>query len=194
MLLLMEKPQELTCILCKKRIPAKAHIHHCENGNPVEVVKIFLGDEAPEHLNIKNPKNAFAVRADVSITVKCSACNKNDVSVIKNVWKMCSDISDGKLGEYQHKAAICDDCTKSKKAEELRIEKETRLEKERLNKYYESPQYLADCIAAAKRRDKEYRETGIHATQCEYCGKVFDLTKEDFLEHQNVCKADNAQI
>ena len=75
----MENPQKLTCILCNKQIPAEAHIHHCENGNPVEVVKIFLGDKAPEHLNIKNPKNAFAVRADVSITVKCSFCNKNDM-------------------------------------------------------------------------------------------------------------------
>ena len=190
----MENPQKLTCILCNKQIPAEAHIHHCENGNPVEVVKIFLGDKAPEHLNIKNPKNAFAVRADVSITVKCSFCNKNDVSVIKNVWKMCSDISDGKYGEVLRQGTMCDDCSKSEKAEELRIEKETRLETERMNKYFGSPQYLADCIAAAKRRDKEYRETGIQSAQCEYCGKVFDLTKEDFVEHQNVCKADNAQI
>ena len=194
----MENPQKLTCVLCNKQIPAEAHIHHCENGNPVEVVKIFLGDEPPEHLNIKNPKNAFAVRADVSITVKCSACNKNDVSVIKNVWKMCSDISDGKYGEYQHEVAICDDCTKSRKAEKLRIEKEARLASDRARnkarkEYLQSPEYKRR-EKEYKRREKEYRETGLHATQCEYCGKVFDLTKEDFLEHQDVCKADNAQI
>ena len=187
--MLLENTQKLTCVLCNKQIPAEAHIHHCENDNPVEVVKIFLGDEPPEHLNIKDPKNAFAVRADVSIMVKCSACNKNDVSVIKNVWKMCSDISDGKLGEYQHEAAICDDCTKSKKAEELRIEKEKKLSEERLNKYYQSPQYLAECIAQQRKFELDLR-----ARQCEYCGKVFHLTKEDFVEHQDVCKADNAQI
>ena len=187
--MLLENTQKLTCVLCNKQIPAEAHIHHCENGNPVEVVKIFLGDEPPEHLNIKDPKNAFAVRADVSITVKCSACNKNDVSVIKNVWKMCSDISDGKLGEYQHEAAICDGCSKSKIAEAIRIEKETRLKEERLNKYYASPQYLAECIA----RQRKF-ELDLRARQCEYCGKAFDLTKEDFLEHQNVCRTDNAQI
>jgi len=27
-----------------------------------------------------------------------------------------------------------------------------------------------------------------------YCGKMLTLTKEDFVEHQDVCKADNAQI
>ena len=187
----MENPQKLTCILCNKQIPAAAHIHHCENDNPVEVVKIFLGDEPPEHLNIKSSINAFSVRADVSTTIKCSFCNKNDVSVIKNVWKMCSDVSDGKYGEYQHEVAICDDCTKSRKAEKLRIEKESRLASDRASnkarkEYLQSPEY--------KRREKEYRETGLHATQCEYCGKVFDLTKEDFVEHQDVCKADNAQI
>ena len=187
--MLLENTQKLTCVLCNKQIPAEAHIHHCENGNPVEVVKIFLGDEPPEHLNIKSSINAFSVRADVSTTIKCSFCNKNDVSVIKNVWKMCSDISDGKYGEVQWTAAICDDCTKSKKAEELRIEKEKKLSEERLSKYYASPQYLAECIA-----EQQKFELDLRARQCEYCGKVFDLTKEDFLEHQDVCKADNAQI
>ena len=189
--MLLENTQKLTCVLCNKQIPAEAHIHHCENDNPVEVVKIFLGDEPPEHLNIKNPKNAFAVRADVSITVKCGVCNKNDVSEIKKVWKMCSDISDGKYGEGVSMGTMCDDCTKSRKAEKLRIEKESRLASDRASnkarkEYLQSPEY--------KRREKEYRETGLHATQCEYCGKVFDLTKEDFVEHQDVCKADNAQI
>ena len=201
--MLLENTQKLTCVLCNKQIPAEAHIHHCENDNSVEVVKIFLGDEPPEHLNIKNPKNAFAVRADVSITGKCIICNKNDVSESTNVWKMCSDIddghsnfpiSDGKCSAYDTGItyAICDDCSKSKKAEELRIEKETRLKAEqsarRLNKYYSSPQYLAECIA----RQREF-ELDLRARQCEYCGQMLTLTKQDFIEHQDVCKADNAQ-
>ena len=190
MLLLMEKPQELTCILCKKQIPAEEHTHHCEDGNSVEVAKIFLGYEIPEHLkkDIKSSKNAFAIRADVSTTIKCSFCNKNDVPTIKKVWKMCSDVSDGMYGEvFVPSQVMCDDCSKSRKAEKLRLEKEMELERERVNK----PSYL---IAEAKRREKEYMETGVHMTQCEYCGQMLTLTKEDFVEHQDVCKADNAQI
>ena len=185
----MSKPQELLCILCKKQIPAEEHTHHCEDGNSVEIVKIFLGDEAPEHLDIKDPKNAFAVRADVSITVKCGVCNKNDVSVIKNVWKMCSDVSDGTYGEVVNSVAICDDCTKSKKAEELRIEKEKKLSEERLSKYYQSREYLAECIAEQRKFEHNFS-----SKQCEYCGQLLTLTIEDFLAHQDVCKADSAQI
>ena len=184
----MENPQKLTCVLCNKQIPAEAHIHHCENGNPVEVVKIFLGDEPPEHLNIKSSINAFSVRADVSTTIKCSFCNKNDVPTIKKVWKMCSDVSDGMYGEvFVPSQVMCDDCSKSRKDEKLRLEKEMELEMDRVNK----PSYL---IAEAKRREKEYMEEYAHMTQCEYCGKMLTLTKEDFVVHQDACKSDNAQI
>ena len=104
---------------------------------------------------------------------------------------MGSDVSDGQYGEFVPSQYMCNYCSKSRKAEKLRLEIEE--EKARNSdyvkaqaKYLRSPEY--------KRREKEYRETGLHATQCEYCGKVFDLTKEDFVEHQDVCKADNAQI
>ena len=181
MLLLMEKPQALTCILCKKQIPAEEHTHHCEDGNSVEVLKIFLGYEMPEHLkkDIKSSKNAFAIRADVSTTIKCSFCNKNEVSVIKQVTAN---------GEFVPKP-MCDDCQKSREIEARELEKENRRKMEEAHQRYlkRLPQYL-------KQQEKIMMEEGVHMTQCEYCGQMLTLTKEDFVEHQDACKADNAQI
>ena len=77
----------------------------------------------------------------------------------------------------------------SKKAEELRIEKEKKLSEERLSKYYQSREYLAECIAEQRKFEHNFS-----SKQCEYCGQLLTLTIEDFLAHQDVCKADNAQI
>ena len=54
--------------------------------------------------------------------------------------------------------------------------------------------YLKWLPQHRKEQEKIMMEEGVHMTQCEYCGKMLTLTKKDFVEHQDVCKADNAQI
>ena len=170
MLLLMEKPQELTCILCKKQIPPEQHTHHCGDGNYAEIEKLALPSEMPDR---------FAIVGYIPAKVTCGFCNKNEVSIIKQVTAN---------GEFVPKP-MCDDCQKSREIEARELEKENRRKMEEAHQRYLKwlPQHL-------KEQEKIMMEEGVHMTQCEYCGQMLTLTKEDFVEHQDVCKADNAQI
>jgi len=68
---------------------------------------------------------------------------------------------------------VCDEC-KEKKWEEER-EKSEKLRK------------LEEAYAKANRGSARQ----IPSNQCEFCGKVFQLSEEDFVEHQEFCKAKN---
>ena len=164
----MEKPQALTCILCKKQIPAEEHTHHCGDGNYAKIEKLVLPSEMPD---------SFAITGYIPTKVTCGFCNKNEVSVIKQVTAN---------GEFVPKP-MCDDCQKLREIEARELEEENRKNEEK----------LAD---AQRKWDKEHPKVvdteniPPQMMQCEYCGKMFTLTKKDFVEHQDVCKADNAQI
>ena len=163
----MEKPQELTCILCKKQIPAEEHTHHCGDGNYTKIEKLVLPSEMPD---------SFAITGYIPTKVTCGFCNKNEVTIIKHVTAN---------GEFVPKP-MCDDCQKSREIEARELERENnrKMEEERQRWY---KRYMIE-------QEKIMKEEGVHMTQCEYCGQILNLTKEDFVEHQDVCKADNAQI
>ena len=94
----MEKPQGLTCILCKKQIPAEEHIHHCGDGNYAKIEKLALPSEMPDR---------FAIIGYIPAKVTCGFCNKNEVSIIKQVTPN---------GEFVPEP-MCDDCQKSREIE-----------------------------------------------------------------------------
>ena len=164
----MEKPQELTCILCKKQIPAVEHTHYCGDGNYAKIEKSVLPSGMPD---------SFTIIGYIPTKVTCGFCNKNEISIIKHVTG---------LREFVPKP-MCDDCHKLREIEASELEEENRKNEEK----------LAD---AQRKWDKEHPKNvdteniPPQMMQCEYCGKMFTLTKNDFVEHQDVCKADNAQI
>ena len=166
----MENPQELTCILCKKQIPAEEHTHHCEDGKGyVEIKKQVMPSGMPE---------LFFIRGMVPTTAMCDSCHNSLVPITKTVTT---------LGEFVP-IPMCEDCAKEREIEKLELEEKNRKNEKML-------------LDAQREWNEKYSRNNdpidgspCVMTQCEYCGQMLTLTKEDFVEHQDVCKADNAQI
>ena len=167
---------ELTCILCKQKIPAKEHVHNCEDGITVQIVNANLPNELPEHLklNINNPKNAFSIRVERILTQKCDSCKLNEVKSFERIWKICSDTSDGKEGVYRANFEKCNECQEKEENDAAKTLREA--EKILLRKIEDDHEWL-----------------GSHNLQCRFCGQVFILTKEDFIEHEDFCQR-NSQL
>ena len=167
---------ELTCILCKQKIPAKEHKHNCEDGITVQIVNANLPNELPEHLklNINNPKNAFSIRAERILTQKCDSCKLNEVKSFERIWKICSDASDGIDGRYRANFEKCNECQEK---EENDAAKTLREDEKRL----------------LRKKEVDHEWLGSHNLQCRFCGQVFILTKEDFNEHEEFCQR-NSQL
>ena len=107
----MENSSSLTCILCNELVPAKEHTHNCKDEISVQIVKANLPKELPEHLKnvINNSENVFSIRAELSITQKCT-CDRNMLRSIKRIWKICSEPSDGLEGVYSEPFGKCHEC------------------------------------------------------------------------------------
>ena len=166
----MEKPQELTCILCKKQIPAEEHTHHCEDGKGyVEIKKQVMPSGMPE---------LFFIRGMVPTTAMCDSCHNSLVHITKTVTA---------IGQYVP-IPMCGDCAAKRQIEKLELEEKNR----------KNEQMLVDAQREWNKkyawRNEDDENIPPQMMQCEYCGQMLTLTKQDFVEHQDVCKADNAQI
>ena len=165
----MDKPQELTCILCKEKIPAEEQTHHCEDGKGVvTITKQVMPSGMPE---------TFFIRGMVPTTAKCGCCHNSLVPITIIVTA---------IGQYVP-GAICEDCAKEREIEKLELEEKNR----------KNAKMLADAQMEWNEKYGNALDPDVNSvelpmsTQCEYCGKMLTLTKEDFIEHQNACKSDN---
>ena len=80
---MMEKSSSLTCILCKKLIPAKEHVHNCGDENYVKI---------QEYSMPSGFQNIFSIVGHIPMKVVCKFCNKNETSII-----LCTSLVSSKL-------------------------------------------------------------------------------------------------
>lgn len=158
---------ELTCILCEQKIPAKEHVHNCDNNNYVEVEKLTLP---------KGTEDKFLMKGHQSKIDNCKKCDKRIITDYE-----VFGVEGSSIQSFEISSGMCNDCQeKEKEKENMQRKKEYAKEKYQIWK-------------KEQERRKENEISGSHFLRCKFCGQSFTLTKEDFMEHEDFCQR-NSQL
>lgn len=158
---------ELTCILCKQKIPAKEHKHNCDNDDYVEVEKLTLP---------KGTEDKFIMKGHQSKIDNCKKCDKRIITDYE-----VFGVEGSSIQSFEISSGMCDDC------------QDKEIEKEKIQRKKDKVKEEFQIMRKQHERSKENEIHGSHFVRCRFCGRSLTLTKEDFIEHEDFCQR-NSQL